>query len=79
MHLIYNKYFYEDKQKEIDKPFIEYFAPIMENIYHPTLIEEWRQNIDAAAYETKINQDVKIPAIKKKTIVMIKLNNGQQA
>ena len=42
----------------------------MKNIDHPALIEEWKKNIDAAAYEKNINQDVKIPSIKKKLIVM---------
>ena len=51
----------------------------MENLDHPALIEEWKQNIDAADYGKNLNQDVKMPSIKKKLIVMIKLNNGQQA
>ena len=50
----------------------------MDNIDHPALIEE-RKNIDAAAYEKSLNQDVKIPSIKKTIIVIINLNNGQQA
>ena len=37
----------------------------MDNLEHPDLIEE-RKNIDAAAYEKNLNQDVKIPLIKKK-------------
>ena len=38
----------------------------MEDLYHPALIEKWKQNIDAAAYEKNLNRDVKIPSIKKK-------------
>ena len=30
---------------------IEYILPIMDDIDHRVLIEEWKQNIDAAAYE----------------------------
>ena len=37
----------------------------MDDIDHPVLIEEWKQNIDAAAYIKNLNQDVKIPSIKK--------------
>ena len=37
----------------------------MEDINHPELIEEWRQNFDAADYGNNLNQDVKIPSIKK--------------
>ena len=36
----------------------------MEDIDHPELIEEWKQNIDASNYENNLNQDVKIPSIK---------------
>ena len=35
----------------------------MDNLDHLTINEEWKQNLDAAAYEKK--QDVKIPSIKK--------------
>ena len=51
----------------------------MDNLDYPALIEEWKQNIDAAAYEKNLYQDLKLPSIKKKLIVMIKLNTGQQA
>ena len=37
----------------------------MDNIDHPALIEERKQNIDAAAYKKNLNKDVKIPSIKK--------------
>ena len=66
MHLIYKQDFYTDKQKEIDKLLIEHLVPIMDDLYHPMLIEEWKQNINATAYENNLNQDVKIPSIKKK-------------
>ena len=51
MHLIYKQDFYRDKQKEIDELFIEYIVTIVEDLYHPALIEDWKQNINAAAYE----------------------------
>ena len=38
----------------------------MDNIDHPALIEEWKQHIDAAAYEKNLDQYVKMPSIKKK-------------
>ena len=37
----------------------------MNNLDHLDLTEEWKQNLDAAAYETNLNQDVNIPSIKK--------------
>ena len=39
MHLIYKKYYYEDKQEEINDLFIEYLVPITENLDHLELIE----------------------------------------
>ena len=53
MHLIYKKYFYKYKQKEIDELFIEYLVPIMGDLDNHALIEERKQNHDAAAYEKK--------------------------
>ena len=38
----------------------------MDDLEHPALIEEWVQNIDAAAYEKNIHKDEKLPSIKKK-------------
>ena len=51
INLIYKQGFYKSKWKEIYDLFIEYLVPIMENLDHPALIEEWKQNIDAADYE----------------------------
>ena len=79
MHLIYKQYYYKDKQKKIYDLFIEYIVLIMEDLDHPALIEERKKNLDDDAYENNLNQDVKIPSIKKKLIVMIKLNTGQQS
>ena len=35
----------------------------MEDLHHTALIEERKQNLDDAAYEKNINQNVKIPSI----------------
>ena len=64
--MTYNQDFYETKEKEIDDLFLKYLAPIMEDIGHPTLIEEWIQNLDSDAYEKYIYKDVKLPSIRKK-------------
>ena len=37
----------------------------MDDLDNPALIEEWKQNIDADAYGKNLNQDVKLPSIKK--------------
>ena len=61
LHLIYQQYLYTDKQNGINDIFIEYNFPVMEYPDHPELIEEWKQNLDAAFYELFLNQDVKLP------------------
>ena len=66
MHLLYQQDFYKDRQKVIDEIFIEYLVLIMDDLDHPALIEEWKQNLDAAAYEKNLNQYVKIPSVQKK-------------
>ena len=50
MYMTYKQDFYKNKYKEIDDLFLEYLAPVTEDIEHPALIEEQIQNIDAAAY-----------------------------
>ena len=66
MHIIYKQDFYNNKESEIYDLFVEYLVPIMENIDHPELIEELKQNLDAAAYEKNLYKYVKLPSTKKK-------------
>ena len=63
MHLIYKQDFYKDKQKEIVEIFIRYLVLIMGDHDHPELIEEWVGGDDAVAYESNLNQYVKITSI----------------
>ena len=49
--MIYKQDFYKYFEKEIEELFMTYHVFIMENLDHPALIEEWKQNIDAASYE----------------------------
>ena len=65
-NLIYQQDLYKDKQKEIYDSFIEYLVSVMYDPDIPALIEEWKQNLDAADYEKKLNQDVKLPSKRKK-------------
>ena len=37
----------------------------MNNLDPPVLIEEWRQNLDAAAYEKNVHKYIKLSSIKK--------------
>ena len=60
MHNLYN-----DKQEIIDDIFCQYIKPLLKYIYHPTLIQEQKQNFDDAAHEKKLNKEVKLPSKKK--------------
>ena len=66
MHFIYKQKFYHDKQDEIDILFDEYNIPLLNDIDHTANIEEWKRNIDAAAYEFILKKRVKLPSKKKK-------------
>ena len=35
----------------MDKLFDEYHIPLLKDIDHPELIQEWKRNLDATAYE----------------------------
>ena len=59
--------------------FIDYLVPIMYNLDHPALIEEWKLDLDAAPFENNINQDLKIPSIKIVININNKLKTSQQA
>ena len=47
----------------------------MDDIDHPALIEEWKQNIDTAVYEKNPYKYLKLPSIRKQFIVMIETKN----
>ena len=61
MHIIYKQDLYKNKEKEMYDLFLEYLVSVTENLDHPALIEEWRQNIDATTYEKYLYKDVKLP------------------
>ena len=63
--MIYKQDFYKNKEKEIDNFYLEYLVPVMDDLDHPEFIEEWKQNIDASAYEENIYKDVNLPSMNK--------------
>ena len=65
LHYDYKQNFYHDFKKEMDGIFDEYHLPLLKNIDHPAFIQELKQYLDAAAYEIKSNQEIKIPTKKK--------------
>ena len=49
----------------MNNTFITYIEPLLNDINHPELIQEWKLNIDATAYGKKIDADVYKPSSKK--------------
>ena len=54
--MTYKHDLYNNKEKEIDVLFLEYHVPVMDDIEYTALIEEQKQNIDAAAYKKSIQR-----------------------
>ena len=55
-----------------------YIVPLLKDINHPELIQEWKLNLDDAAYEKHISMLTYLNLlIKNKCIVMIVTCNGQ--
>ena len=73
MHMAYKQDFYKTKETEIDDLFHGYLVPVMEDLEHPTLIEEWIHILDAAAYEKNLHKDEKLPSMKKKVYCNYKI------
>ena len=65
LNFVYQQIFYHDKQKEMNALFDKYQISLFKNIDHLALIQEWKQNLDAAAYEKNVHQEIKIPPKKK--------------
>ena len=52
--------------------FSAYVVPLLKYINHPALLQEWKINLDATAYERNIDANMSKPSDKKsKFIVMI--------
>ena len=57
--------------------FSEYVEPLLKDINHPALIQEWKLNLDAADYERNIDANMYKPSEKRNLIVMIVTRTGQ--
>ena len=79
IHMTYKQDFNKTKEKEIDDFFLEYLVPVMEDVEYPALIEEWIQNLDAAAYEKIYTNMKSYYQLRRKLTVIIKQNIGQKA
>ena len=45
--------------------FSAYDIPLLKDINHPTLLQEWKLNLDATSYEKNIDANVSKPSDKK--------------
>ena len=45
--------------------FSAYVVPLLKDINHPALLQEWKLNLDAAAYEKYIDANMSKPSDKK--------------
>ena len=67
LYFIYKQNFYHDKKYEINKLFVEYHLPLLNYINNPSLIQEWKRNLDTSDYEKHLNKEKKLPSNKKGT------------
>ena len=58
LHSSYIKKSFNDKEVIIINKFILYVLPLLKDINHPALLQEWKLNLDAAAYEKHIYANV---------------------
>ena len=54
-----------------------YVVPLLKYINHSVLFQEWKLNLDAAAYKRNIDANLYKPSKKMKFIVMIATCTGQ--
>ena len=54
-----------------------YVEPLLKDINHPELLQEWKLDIDAAQYKNNIDSNLSKHSEKKKFIVMIVTSTGQ--
>ena len=65
LHYSYIQTKYNDKEESTNNIFSTYVEPLLNDINNPELIQEWKLNLDAAAYERQIDADVYKPPVKK--------------
>ena len=58
LHYFYIKTELNDKKKIIIIIFSEYVVPLLKAINHPALLQEWKLNPDASAYEKNIDASI---------------------
>ena len=54
LHSSYNQTKYNGEEEVIHNIFSTYIEPLLNYINHPALVQEWKLNIDAPVYETRL-------------------------
>ena len=62
LYTVYKQNLYNNKRDKSDENFYQYYLPLLKDINHPVLIQEWKKNIDAAAYEKNLNKEIYLPS-----------------
>ena len=65
LHYSYIQIELNDKNEMIINIFSAYVVPLLKDVNNPALIQEWKINIDASAYETNIDANMSKPSDKK--------------
>ena len=61
LHSPYIQILFNDKKKIIINIFIAYVVPLQKYIIHPALLQEWKINLDVAAYQQYIDANMSKP------------------
>ena len=54
---------YNEKEESINNMFSTYVEPLLNDINNPSLLQEWKLNIDDAVYENQIYDNVYKPLV----------------
>ena len=65
-HYSYTNQEFNDKKEEMFAIFSTYVAPQIKEINHPSLLQEWKLNLDAAEYKNNMKANMYKPSEKKK-------------
>ena len=56
---------YNGEEEIINNIFSAYVGPLLKDTNNPALIQEWKLNLDDAAYENQIDANLYKPSVKK--------------
>ena len=65
LHSSYIQAELNDGEKMIVNIFSAHVVPLLKDINHPALLQEWKLNLGASAYERNIDYDISKPSDKK--------------